>query len=140
MYRFIHLFDVLCFNLSTDHVLRESLVGLDPGLSDVIGKVVLQGRLQCVDQSVAHDGKHLRLDTIAHVLDSKFSHNLGQQLDIGAQHVQGRVDHLNKVGSVHNETLTRENLRCIGINIDREPKKYLGLRALLKKTGTVIDV
>jgi hypothetical protein len=135
----IHLFDVLVFDLSTDHVLRKRLVGLDPGVSDVIGKVFLQGRLECVDQSVAHDGKHLRLHTIAHVLDSEFSHNLGQQLDIGAQHVQGRVDHLNKVGSVHNETLTRKNLRCIGINIDRESKKDLSLRALLKKAGPVIE-
>jgi hypothetical protein len=73
--------------------------------------------------------------TIAHVLQSKLSHDLGQKLNVGAQHVQGRVDHLNKIGSVHDETLTRKKFRRSGINIDRESKKDLGLRTLLEKPG-----
>jgi hypothetical protein len=130
----IYLFDVLGFNLSPDHVLRESLVCLDPGFLDGFGKVVLQGRFECVYQRIAHDGKHLRLDTVTHVLDSELGHNLGQQLDIGTQHVQGRVDHLNKVSGVHDETLALKKLGRMRINIDRESEEDFGLWALFEKT------
>jgi hypothetical protein len=120
--------------LGSDHVLRESRIDLDPGFLDVICKVVLQGRLECVHQSVAHDGKHLRLNAVTHMLDSELGHNLGQQLDIGTQHVQGRVDHLNEVSGVHDETLAIKKLRRVGIGINRESKEDFGLRALFEKT------
>jgi hypothetical protein len=97
----------LGLDLSADHVLRERTVRHQPGFLDGFSKVSFQGRLECVHQRISHDREHLRLDTITHVLGSKLGHDLGQQFDIGTQHVQGRVEHLNKVRCVHDETLAR---------------------------------
>jgi hypothetical protein len=118
------LFAFLVFglDLSADHVLRKRTVGLLPCIPDGVSKVALQRRLECVHQSVSHDGKHLRLDTITHVLGSKLGHDLGQMLDIGTQHIQCRVEHLNKVHCVHDELLARKELGRIWININWESK------------------
>jgi hypothetical protein len=56
--------------------------------------------------------------------------------DIGTQHIQGRVEHLNKVHGVHDEFLARKELGRIRININWESKENLGLRARFKKTAT----
>jgi len=117
-----------------NHVTGKSLVCLSPSSLAFISHGLVQSLGKDVHETFSHDGEHFGLDTVADVLGSKVMHDLGQELDVRAKHVEGSVDHLDKIRRVHQETLGGNQVLRLGVNVDGETEQDLGLGALLEET------
>lgn len=75
-----------------------------------------------ISKEIAHDDKKVRLDSIADMLCTKISHDIREEFNIGPEHMEGRVQHLNHVRSVLEKVLRFEELWTLGININGKPE------------------
>lgn len=91
-----------------------------------------------MQQGFSHDGEHFRLDAVADVLFAQFGEDFGQEFNVGAEHVEGRVEHLDEVGGVHEESFGFEDFGGVGVDVDGESKEDLGLWAFDKETEHVM--
>lgn len=73
----------------------------------------------------------LRPDAVAHVFSSELQQNLGQELDVGTQHVEGLVNHFNEVTSMLDEAAALDE-RFVRF-ADLETKNDLGIRFLVEE-------
>jgi len=122
------------FDDRPDHVLGQGIVRFQPRLLDLGGDVVLEGLLERQNERLAHHGEVLRLDPVRDVLRAELEHDLREELNVGSQHVEGGVEHLDEVPRVHQETPRRGERLGPGIDINREPEQNLGLGTLLEET------
>jgi hypothetical protein len=89
--------------LCPDHVVRKRPVHLLPAVLDLGREGFAEALRHRIDESPPHGGEVLRLDAVAHVLLAELEEDLRQQLDVGTQHAEGLVDHLDEVDRVLDE-------------------------------------
>lgn len=86
------------------HVARKCIVGYDPGCPYRLGEAISQQFCQGLDQGDTHLWKVLRLDAVLDVLLAELGHDFRQQFNVRAEHIERRVDHLDQIRGVRDES------------------------------------
>jgi hypothetical protein len=76
--------------------------------------------------ALPEDGEHFEFHSVLDVFRTKTSHNVGYHVNIGSQHVERGLNHLNQNGGMSREALALIAKEIFWRLVDRKTKNYLG--------------